>query len=332
MLFADNARTDYGLLVRFIERGGYKLQPARVETVVQMREALSGGAWDAVICELDLPDLSHTQALALVRDAGLDIPFIVVTNAVIDDVAVEAVIAGADDCVAKSHLARLLPALERATAAAAKRRQERAEHARLRLLQSHLDQAGDLNAIAWDLHHTFDELMTELSADTAWLAGNTARARHLQQVLERACERAAKSTSALRPALLELGIVPALHALAQRTMGQHGIACEFSANRAAIALDEASFFAMYRIGRETLRLVARRNNTNTVHIELLAEAASVTLEVADDGSAAAGARFADDALRGLSDEVTALGGRLAVSSASQPGIRVIVSLPLTGGV
>lgn len=338
VLFADNARTDYGLLVRFIERGGYKLQPARVETAAQMHEALSGGVWDAVICELDLPALSHIQALALVRDAGLDIPFIVVSNAAVDDAAVEAVIAGADDCVAKSRLARLLPALERATAAAAKRRQARAELERLRALQSGLDQAGDLKAIACDLHHTCDELLDEVGAGIRWFAATTtdaaagAQARHMQQAFEHARTRAARSTGALRPALVELGIVQALGALAQRMLRQHGIACELTANRSAIALDETSFFAMYHVCRETLRLAARRNLATPVppvHIDVFAEAAAVKLAVAGDGIVGAGEHFAQEAWRELRDAVTALGGHLALDSAAQAGSRVSLWLPLT---
>jgi len=337
LLFIDNAQTDYALLVRLIRLGGYELQSARAETAAQMREALLSAPWDAVIAELDLPDFPLPEVMRVLRGAGFDMPIIVVTGSGDEDAAVEALVAGADDCIHKTRLARLVPAFKRTIAAAAARRRERAEQARLRLLQSHLDQVNEVQAIARDLHDTFYELMADLASDLGWYAGNAtdaaarARAQHMQYALDRARARAERGMRALRPPLLEQGIVHALQRLAQSILRRQGIACEFAANRTAIALDEAAFFAMYRVCQESLILFARQPHTQSIHIELFAEAESVTLEVADDGEPVDDDGFSTLTFRDLRAAVETLGGMLEISRSPRHGTSIIVSLPLTDG-
>lgn len=338
LLFVDNAHTDYTLLVRFIELGGYRLQSARVETAQQMRAALSDAAWDAVLSELDLPGFKLAQIQTVLRESGLDMPFIVVTASGSEDAAVEALVAGADDYVSKTRLARLLPALQRSIAVAAARRQTHAELVRLRLLRSHLDEVNEVGAVARDLHDTFGELMDELAADIAWLSGSLtdeaggARVQNLQQAFERARERAQRGMRALRPPLLQLGIVQALRTQAQTLLQRHGIACAFAANRPAITMDEASFFVMYRVCQQALVLFARSHHTRSVHIELFAQAGSVTLEVADDGTTPDAAGFSRAAFCDLHEAVATLGGLLEVSSPPRSGTSIILSLPLVDAV
>jgi DNA-binding NtrC family response regulator len=189
LLFVDDAKTDYSLLVRYFEVAGCRLQPARVETAAQMREALSSAAWDAVLCELELPGFSYTEALTLLREADFAAPFIIVSGAGDEDAAVEALVNGADDYVSKSRLKRLLPALKRSLAAAATRRQERAQQ--LRHQQSQLDAVNEVTAAARDLHDGIGAALAELAADVSWLAANAAddaarvRVRNMQHALDR---------------------------------------------------------------------------------------------------------------------------------------------------
>jgi diguanylate cyclase (GGDEF)-like protein/PAS domain S-box-containing protein len=78
-----------------------------------MREALEKECWDVVISDYVLPRFTGLQALDLMRDRGLDLPFIMVSGKVGEDVAVEAMKAGAHDYLVKGHLARLIPAIKR---------------------------------------------------------------------------------------------------------------------------------------------------------------------------------------------------------------------------
>src|SRR5207247_1117815 len=73
---------------------------------------------------------SAPAALSLVKESGLDIPFIIVSGTIGEETAVEAMRAGASDFMIKGELARLLPAVEREVREAARRRERIAERAR----------------------------------------------------------------------------------------------------------------------------------------------------------------------------------------------------------
>ena len=78
-----------------------------------MQAALDEGGWDLVIADYSMPRFNGLAALKMLRDAKLDLPFILVSGKVGEDVAVEAMKCGADDYVLKSNLARLPLAVER---------------------------------------------------------------------------------------------------------------------------------------------------------------------------------------------------------------------------
>src|SRR5206468_11776519 len=101
------------------------------------REALSSALgrqkWDLVISDYVMPRFDGLAALALVKQKGLDLPFIIVSGHITDATAVEAMKAGAHDYVMKDNLARLGPAVQRELREAEERRQRRHSEERLKL-------------------------------------------------------------------------------------------------------------------------------------------------------------------------------------------------------
>src|SRR5438445_80509 len=87
-----------------------------------------------------MPHFSGTAALALVRERGLDLPFIFVSGTIGEDTAVEAMRAGAQDYVTKGNLKRLLPAVERELRDARERRDRKRAEATLLVTQERLRQ------------------------------------------------------------------------------------------------------------------------------------------------------------------------------------------------
>src|SRR5260221_13300820 len=78
-----------------------------------MQEALGATRWGMVVSEYDLPNFSGPAALEVLKGMGQDLPFIIVSGTIGEETAVAALKAGAHDFLAKNHLARLLPAVER---------------------------------------------------------------------------------------------------------------------------------------------------------------------------------------------------------------------------
>jgi PAS domain S-box-containing protein len=126
LIVIEDSPDDYALLVARLARGGRAVDALRVETPRALEEALSSRRWDAVISDHRLPQFTSHEALAIVRAHDGELPFLIVSGAIGEEVAVEAMRAGADDYLMKDKLGRLEPALSRAMEAAGARRRQRA--------------------------------------------------------------------------------------------------------------------------------------------------------------------------------------------------------------
>ena len=113
ILIVEDSEADAELLLRELRRGGYAPEFERVETPEQMDNALGRQSWDLIISDYVMPRFNGLHALKLVQEKGIDIPFIIVSGSIGEDVAVAAMRAGAHDYMMKDNLSRLLPAIAR---------------------------------------------------------------------------------------------------------------------------------------------------------------------------------------------------------------------------
>lgn len=132
LLIIEDSEDDALLIVRDLKRAGYEPIYERVDTEAALRAAFDGGSWDVVVSDFNMPHFTGTDALKLLRERDQDTPFIFVSGTIGEDVAVEAMRAGAQDYVTKGNLRRLVPAIERELRDAAVRRERRAGEARFR--------------------------------------------------------------------------------------------------------------------------------------------------------------------------------------------------------
>jgi two-component system, OmpR family, sensor histidine kinase VicK len=130
-LIAEDSEQDAALLVRQLHNGGFSPFYERVETESAMAAALARKHWDIVLTDYSMPQFNAQRALALIAKSGIDIPCIVVSGAVGEEIAAEVMRAGAHDLVLKRNLKRLLPAITREIEAARIRRERKAADAEL---------------------------------------------------------------------------------------------------------------------------------------------------------------------------------------------------------
>ena len=93
----------------------------------------TGNTWDVIIADYHLPGFDAPAALATLHETGLDLPFIVVSGTMGEEVAVAMMKAGAHDYLIKDNLARLAPAVEREIREAHVRQERRQAEESLRL-------------------------------------------------------------------------------------------------------------------------------------------------------------------------------------------------------
>ncbi len=144
LLQVEDSQSDASLIVRHLENAGYDVHSERIETAPRMRVALERQPWDAIVADYHLPQFDAPSALAVLRDTGLDIPFIVVSGAVGEDRAVAMMKAGAQDYVMKSSLTRLAPAVEREIQEAAIRREHKLADEALRAARRETERSHEL--------------------------------------------------------------------------------------------------------------------------------------------------------------------------------------------
>jgi PAS domain S-box-containing protein len=151
LLIVEDSVSDAELVVHQFKRAGFDLRWERVETAASLTSALTQQDWDVVLCDYRMPGFSGAEALAIVRGSGLDLPFIFVSGAMGEDVAVEAMRAGAQDYILKNNLARLVPAVERELREADSRRQRRRAEEDLRIAHEKLRRLTQAPAVLYTL-------------------------------------------------------------------------------------------------------------------------------------------------------------------------------------
>jgi putative nucleotidyltransferase with HDIG domain len=158
ILLIEDSEEDAHLLLREIQRGGYEVESERVETADAMQAALSRQSWDLIVCDFSLPRFSAPKALELLKQSGIDLPFIIASGTIGEESAVNALKAGAHDFIIKGNFARLIPAIQRELKEAEIRRERRERERELEaiaLVSARLRGAK-----------TFDEMLSRLLDQT----------------------------------------------------------------------------------------------------------------------------------------------------------------------
>ena len=113
VLLVEDSATDAKLIGYELRRGGRNVELHRVEEEGPLRSALQTRPWDIVLSDWSMPHFSALRALSVVRELMPHLPFIIVSGAIGEEAATEAMRAGANDFVLKDRMSRLVPALER---------------------------------------------------------------------------------------------------------------------------------------------------------------------------------------------------------------------------
>ena len=113
LLILEDNPDDAELSVKELEREGFDVKWTRVDTEEAFREALSEKP-DLILVDYSLPSFNGLAALEICRQLDLEIPLIIVSGTIGEEVAVECMKSGATDYVLKDKLSRLGPVVKRA--------------------------------------------------------------------------------------------------------------------------------------------------------------------------------------------------------------------------
>ena len=146
VLHIEDSATDAKLVIHELQRTGCVIESERVETEAAMCVALEQ-KWDLIISDWSMPKFTAPAALAILKERGLDLPFIIVSGTIGEDKAVEAMRSGAHDYVLKDALGRLTPAIERELRECKERVARRQAESSLRESESRFGRLADSGLI-----------------------------------------------------------------------------------------------------------------------------------------------------------------------------------------
>ena len=345
IIVVEDSELDYELLLAMLAREGLKPRTTRVEDEAGMRDAFAKGHVDAVITDHNLPRFDSFASLTVAKSIDADIPVIVLSGEMSEDLAVATLHAGADDFVLKTRMFRIASALQHSLQAANSRREARTavaaleqSEAKLHALTQHLERAKEeeRRAIAQEIHDDIGGALTALKFELVRLArASTDEATRPQidaisQLLESAVVASHRIQHALRPAVLDAGLVAALEWLTRGFAERSGIEIDFQANRDEFEIAPDRAAALYRVAQEALTNIRKHARAKRVHMQLFALADEITLEVDDDG-----AGFDINSLQvtpgfgvsGMLERARGLEGWAEVSSSQGKGTTVMFSIP-----
>lgn len=296
---------------------------------------------DVILADYALPAFTALRALALLKQRQLDIPFIIVSGVISEEVAVEAMKQGAADYLLKDRLARLGAAVEHALEERQLRCQKRQAYRTLKQLSRRLIevQEAERRHIALELHDEVGQMLTALrlvlDIDEASLpAVDRNRLRRAQDLVESILAKVHDLSLNLRPAMLDdLGLLPALLWFVRQYTEQTSIQVDFqharlSGQRFAAEVE----IAAYRIVQEALTNVARHAETDRVSVQAAMRANTLYIQVADAGRGfdleRVMHRHETGGLSGMQERAALVGGEATIEATPDHGVCIHVRLPL----
>ncbi len=110
VIIIEDSEDDTFLILHELKQNGFDLISERVDNAEDLQRALDKGPWDIVISDYQMPGFNGAEALTIINERGLYLPFIILSGKIGEDVAVQMMKAGASDYVIKDNLA-LLPSV-----------------------------------------------------------------------------------------------------------------------------------------------------------------------------------------------------------------------------
>jgi signal transduction histidine kinase len=345
VLHVEDSELDHQLIQAQLRRAGVAVEMTRLDALPAVLAALSE-PWDAVVSDFNLPGYSGLEVLEAVKARGLNLPFVLVSGEIGEDVAVAAMRNGAADYLLKNNLARLAPALLHAVDAAEALSARRAadeelvkSKQRLHALAGHLQTSVELEraAIAREIHDDVGGSLTALKFDLAWIDRHArepevrARVAAALETVSAAIDASQRLMHNLRPAILEQGLVAALQWMTARFERRTGIEVGLRLGGEGNSLPPGVPLVAYRTAQEALTNVSKHAQATRVDIELSLGAGVLTLEIRDNGRGLGTGDLAKErsfGIRGLHERAATVGGWVDLSSRAGGGTSLTLTVPL----
>lgn len=323
------------------------LQLLRVETLESFTNALKQQNFHLILADYRLAGFTALDAWAAMQDNGVRLPFVLLSGAIGETAAVQAIKAGISDYLPKSDLRKLRHVVQRAIemhkVVLAKELADNElmlSERRLARLAEHLQDTleEERAAIAREIHDDIGGSLAALRFDLSWIARHNpdpqtqTHVTSATSMLQHAIEASQRIMRNLRPAILDQGLAPALNWLVGDFVRRTQLDVSFRSPSQLDHLSKPVQLVAYRTAQEALTNVSKHAQCTKVKVEVSGDEQVLTLEVSDNGRGASArdiAKAHSFGIRGLKERAKTVGGWLDVSSRSGAGMAITLTIPLT---
>ena len=346
ILHLEDSRVDHTLVKFALQRSHLEHHLALVDTMEDFKRELATDEYDLVLADYHLPGFTGMDALEYVKSEGVQLPFVLLSGAIGEAAAVDAMHLGVSDYLLKDDMPRLAHVIRRAlevnqTRKAKQRADARLAESRLRLaeLAEHLQISIEQERadIAREIHDDIGGSLAAVKLDLALVARRAddpetrKRLESAMEMLQHALGASQRIMLNLRPPILDQGLVAAVQWLAAGFERRMGVRVQVRRSSEQLDVPRDVQLVAYRTAQEALTNISKHApETTAVDIDLSDREGVLTLEVSDNGRGMDGdARHKAKSfgLLGLQERASKVGGWLDVSS-SPRGTSVILSVPL----
>ncbi|HEU5289565.1 MAG TPA: response regulator [Cyclobacteriaceae bacterium] len=353
ILFLEDNLDDVELMRSELEEASMKFTSVRVDRQQEFSRQVQKFQPSIILADYSLPSFNGMDAFRMIKRKKLGIPFILVTGALSEHVALDCVKEGVDDFILKSSFKRLPAAIKNAI----EKKKNESEKVRMALTlkktnlelqllteRLHVSREEERLHLARELHDELGQLITALKIDIAVLRKRliTGRLSSLDAVdtefqsiinlVENATESIRRISSGLRPEILEeLGIVEAIRWLCLDFETRNNVSCNACIEVDSLDIDLNSSIALYRMVQEALTNIARHAKATQADVNLSISNATLVLSIQDNGVGISSEDISSSnslGIIGLRERARFLNGRFTISGRKGKGTKISITVPI----
>lgn len=349
ILHLEDLDTDAELVERELKKQSIVFSKVVVDNRPDFIKSLQDFSPDIILSDHSLPSFNSAEALKILREAGINIPFILVTGTVSEEFAVEMMKQGISDYILKSSLHRLPSSIIRAVEnREMQMKKESAERDILQMnkelkdLSAHLQNIREEERalISRELHDELGQQLVRLKMDIIWLSSKIGdesdeikdKISSSIMLVDETVETMRRINTALRPKILDdFGLFAAIEWHTSEFSKHSGIPCRLKIEGVEPEFSKLLSIHIFRIHQEALTNIARYAQATEVITELNSVDGQMIMSVRDNGIGF------DTSLRkeksfgllGMKERADIIGAALSIDSEPGRGTRVQLTVPVT---
>ncbi len=346
LLHLESSEQDHELVKFALRRSGGTFDVVRAQTLREFCDQIDSVNYDVILSDYRFADFTAIDAWSEVLELEHRPPFILLSQAIGETAAVDALKHGINDYVLKENLSNLVHVIGRAIEVRdtrlAKARADAelaASQKRMAELTAHLQLSIEREraSIAREVHDDIGGALAAMKFDLAWLgrhASDPAAQMHISaatEMLQHALGASQRIMRDLRPAILDQGLVAAIQWMATDFEKRTGIKTMLRATEESRNTAKEVQLVAYRTAQEALTNISKYAQCSAVNIDVSDHEGVLTVEISDNGQGISKEDLEKPSafgIKGLRERAKTVGGWIDISHTEGGGASVIVSIPL----